>query len=63
MTISFDNPSLAKFTNEKGKITPSRYTGTCAAHQRKLKKAIKLARNLGLLSFTTREGRPGRIEY
>jgi small subunit ribosomal protein S18 len=53
-TISFDNPDLRRFINEKGKITPARYTGTCANHQRKLKRAIKLARNVGFLSFTSR---------
>lgn len=56
-TINYNYPNLNKFINEKGKITPSRYTGTCAVHQRKLKKAIKLARNLALLSFTKRERR------
>ncbi|MCX8015435.1 MAG: 30S ribosomal protein S18 [candidate division WOR-3 bacterium] len=52
--ISYDHPDLKKFISEKGKITPARYTGTCAKHQRKLKQAIKLARNIGLLSFTNR---------
>lgn len=53
-TINYNYPDLRRFINEKGKITPARYTGTCAKHQRKLKHAIKLARNLGLLSFTGR---------
>ena len=52
--ISYDNPILSKYISDKGKITPARYTGTCAKHQRKLKHAIKLARNVGFLSFTSR---------
>ncbi|MCX8014675.1 MAG: 30S ribosomal protein S18 [candidate division WOR-3 bacterium] len=51
-TISYNNPILKNFISEKGKIIPSRYTGVCALHQRKLKRAIKLARNIGILSFT-----------
>jgi small subunit ribosomal protein S18 len=54
IVISYDNPNLRSYINEKGKIIPPRYTGTCATHQRKLKHAIKLARNVGLLSFTSR---------
>jgi len=52
--ISYNNPILFKYIGDKGKITPPRYTGTCARHQRKLKKAVKLARNLGFMSFTSK---------
>ena len=34
---------LKKFISEGGKILPRRMSGTCAAHQRTLAKAIKLA--------------------
>ena len=44
---------LAAYVPERGKIAPRRITGTCAAHQRKLKTAIKQARNIALLPFTT----------
>ncbi len=43
---------LRKFVTEKGKIIPSRQTGTCARHQRELTVAIKRARNIALLPFS-----------
>ena len=43
---------LKKFVTEKGKIIPSRQTGTCARHQRELTIAIKRARNMALLPFS-----------
>lgn len=43
---------LKKFVTEKGKIIPSRQTGTCARHQRELTVAIKRARNMALLPFS-----------
>jgi small subunit ribosomal protein S18 len=45
---------LRKFIMENGKIVPSRITGTKASYQRKLAKAIKLARFLALLPYTDR---------
>ena len=42
---------LKKFVTEKGKIIPSRQTGTCSRHQRELTVAIKRARNIALLPF------------
>ena len=44
---------LRNFTNERGKIIPRRMTGTCAKHQRKLSKAIKRARYMAILPFTS----------
>ena len=46
-----DHQLLRRFTTERGKITPSRITGSCAKHQRKLTRAIKKARNIGLLPY------------
>ena len=46
-----DVAKLRKFITEKGKILPRRMTGTCAAHQRELAKAIKRARIAALLPF------------
>ncbi len=43
---------LRTFVSERGKIVPSRMTGTCASHQRELTKAIKRARNIALLPFS-----------
>ena len=45
---------LRKFIMENGKIVPSRITGTKAGYQRKLARAIKLARFLALLPYTDR---------
>ena len=44
---------LTQFVTERGKITPSRISGTCARHQRLLTVAIKRARSVALLPFTT----------
>lgn len=46
-----DYQDLGKFITERGKILPSRITGNCAKHQRKLAKAIKRARNASLLPY------------
>jgi small subunit ribosomal protein S18 len=45
---------LRKFIMENGKIVPSRITGTKAGYQRKLTRAIKLARFLALLPYCDR---------
>ncbi len=45
--------TIQKFVSPRGKILPRRTTGTCAKHQRKLTTAIKRARILALLPFTT----------
>ena len=41
------------FISERGKILPRRLTGTCSTHQRSLSLAIKRARNIALLPFST----------
>lgn len=48
-----DTRALGQFLTERGKITPSRITGNCASHQRLLTIAIKRARNVALLPFST----------
>ena len=45
--------NLRIFISERGKIVPRRISGTCAIHQRKLTLAIKRARNIALLPFTS----------
>ena len=40
-----------RFVTERGKIVPSRISGSCAKHQRQLARAIKKARALSLLPF------------
>jgi len=51
MDISPFDTSLPKFLTDKGKIVSRRISGVCAKHQRKLSKAIKQARNLGILPY------------
>ena len=52
INISYlDYQLLQRCITERGKITPSRITGSCAKHQRKVANAIKRARNAGLLPF------------
>jgi small subunit ribosomal protein S18 len=47
-----DTELLRRFLSGQAKIISPRRTGTCAKHQRKLSKAIKKARVMGLLPFT-----------
>ncbi|MBF0189581.1 MAG: 30S ribosomal protein S18 [Magnetococcales bacterium] len=50
LQIDYKDPKLLlRFITERGKIVPSRITGVCAPHQRRLSKAIKRARNIALL--------------
>ena len=46
-----DERTLSRFLTERGKILPSRLSGTCARHQRQLSTAIKRARQLALLPY------------
>jgi small subunit ribosomal protein S18 len=48
-----DSRMLRYFTTERGKIIPRRISGNCAKHQRILTVAIKRARDIALLPFTT----------
>lgn len=48
-----DKNLLQPFLSERYKITPRRISGTCAAHQRILTTAIKRARHLAIVSYTT----------
>ena len=48
-----DVNKFRRFLDSHGKIQPSRKTGTCAKHQRRLTLAIKRARHLALVPFTT----------
>jgi small subunit ribosomal protein S18 len=53
--IDFQNADLLRrFLSGQAKILPPKRTGLCAKHQRRLAKAIKRARIMGLLPFTTR---------
>ncbi|HKA30121.1 MAG TPA: 30S ribosomal protein S18 [Candidatus Binatia bacterium] len=48
-----DARTLGTFLSERGKIIPARITGTCARHQRRLTIAVKQARTVALLPYTT----------
>lgn len=48
-----DTELLRKFISERGKILPRRVTGTSAKYQRMLTTAIKRARQMALLPYTT----------
>lgn len=49
-----DADNLKKFMSQQGKISVRKRTGTCAKHQRDLAIAIKRARFMGLVPYTTR---------
>ena len=44
---------LRKFMSERAKILPKRITGSCAKHQRQLTLAIKRARHVALLPYSS----------
>ena len=44
---------LRRYITERGKILPRRITGNCANHQRQITVAIKRARTVALLPYTS----------
>ena len=48
-----DVERIGRYVTERGKILPSRLTGTCALHQRVLTQAIKRARFMALLPYVS----------
>jgi len=48
-----DARALKSYITERGKIMPRRITGTCAKHQRKVCLAIKRARAIAILPFSS----------
>ena len=52
--IDYKNPDfLYQFINDTGKILPRRITGTSQKYQKKVTQAIKRARHLALLPFSS----------
>ncbi|MDP2600169.1 MAG: 30S ribosomal protein S18 [Deltaproteobacteria bacterium] len=47
-----DAKALRPYISEGEKITPSRISGLCSYHQRRVTEAIKRARILGIVSFS-----------
>lgn len=48
-----DTMRIAKFVTERGKMIPSRISGNCAKHQRMLARAIKKARLVAFIPYTS----------
>ena len=48
-----DLERIGRYVTDRGKILPSRLTGTCAKHQRVLTRAIKRARFMALLPYVS----------
>jgi small subunit ribosomal protein S18 len=46
--------TLRKFVSERGKIRARRVTGNCVQHQRDVASAVKNAREMALLPYSTR---------
>ena len=44
---------LQRYVSERGKILPRRISGNCAKHPRQVTLAVKRARSIALLPFTT----------
>ena len=54
LVIDYKDPRVMKlFVTERGKIIPRRLSGNCASHQRLVSTAIKRARIIALIPFTT----------
>ena len=49
-----DTAMLRKFVSERGKIRARRVTGNCAQHQRAVATAVKSAREMALLPYSSR---------
>ena len=48
-----DLERIGRYVTDRGKMLPSRLTGTCARHQRVLARAIKRARFMALLPYVS----------
>ena len=48
-----DANALKYFVTERGKIIPRRISGNCAYHQRQVSKAIKQARQVALMPYSS----------
>ncbi len=54
LKVDYKQPQdLRYFVTDRGKIVPRRISGNCAKHQREVTRAIKRARNIALLPFTS----------
>ena len=52
-TAEYTNISFVRrFISDRGKILPTRLSGCCAKHQRRVTKLVKRARQAGLIAYT-----------
>jgi len=52
--VDYKNLDLLRgFIDEHGKVRKARQTGSCRKHQTQVAKAIKLARNMALVEYTS----------
>lgn len=49
-----DIGTIKRYISEKGKIRPRRVSGNCAQHQRDVAVAIKRARELALIGYSSK---------
>jgi small subunit ribosomal protein S18 len=55
--IDYKDPKgLRYFLTETGKLIPSRISGNCAKHQRRIAVAIKRARQIALMPYASHHG-------
>lgn len=58
LRIDFKNPQqIGTYISERGKILPRRYTGACSKHQRNITLAVKRARILAVIPFSSTQAR------
>ena len=50
-----DVPIILKYITEKGKIVNRRQSGACAKHQRDITLAVKRARHIAILPYTSKD--------
>ena len=48
-----DEKKLVRFLTEQGKIIPRRTSGNCAKHQRMVARAVKRARHMAFVPYTS----------
>jgi small subunit ribosomal protein S18 len=49
-----DTGTLRRFVSDRGKLRARRVTGTCSQHQRDVASAVKNAREMALLPYSSR---------
>jgi small subunit ribosomal protein S18 len=54
LSVDYRDPNTLKFfLTERGKIIPRRISGNCAHHQRQISAAIKRARQIALVPYSS----------